>query len=1278
MLIKRFIFYFNGLFLMMTASSITGESGTVQNLLKNPGFEILGEDGFPQEWIRDVTGYKGEYRVKVDPSFAFSGSVSVGISRTGPDAHPSFAAFYSHPITVSGQRRYTLSFMARGKGRFAMTVYLYGKGHFLIPQSEVVGLSSGWIDIDTNKWAKHSVELIIPEEGIYPKTKNIVHVSSFRVALHVSDGLVWFDDASLYFSNSVQGDEINYIDPCVSDFITIPYISPAPEIDGQIQKDEWYLSTATTGFFNLGGSFSERQTIVYVGFDDKNIYVAFYSLHQGKFRKGSLVSEFSQTEVFEVWLVTPDGKLFQVLVGPSGEVRTRSAQKGWNWQSGVVYRCRDEDSGEIMAGSGQLTMDKRIWTGELAIPFNGLGVSPPQDGDVWRINFNRDFSVSSGDNRTDKDWTTWVPLESFNQKEKFGYACFSRKLPGVQIERINDPSGGILSICGRAYTDVGVQSLVILADETKKAVINKVEKAGPVEKFCIEDKIKVSKSTDMELLFAVRDIAGKKLLHQRRIPFTALSAFMVKVAPLYFKNTVRIDIDLTRMSNIPQPSYVEIMLYDRDDVTPRIRKCIAVSSMREILNIDISSLQVGKYSLRAVLKNEKGDVIGMTMEPLFIPEKPKWMGSNLGRSDEVPLPWKPISVKGKHVSVTQREYWLSDNGLPERILSLNEDILAGAVKMYIVINGTKTEGHFKELKLVEQKKDHVAWNISGAYENIDISGTLRIEFDGFAIWRIELLPKKTVTINNLFIEFPFSRNTAYFVRGDSNKSATLIRDIYSEDKNWPEVFTLRDGDPEDGGSRSHSRVGWKWPRLFFYQMVVSNGQKGFAWMTETDENIKGDKYIEFIESANSIVMKVNLISSSFSLNSPLRYEYFYIAMPVKPESADPRRWRAGSLTGSYDISGYNTPEGKEFLDRCYAGLIFGQAFHNMPYPGFKEKIRVSEIRRFRSHGLYPVGNIWYQCAAEITPEYSLFFPEWEAKPEFGWTTPKDGRVHHACLRTSFQDYVVDVVRWMIEEAGYYGIYSDSGPILCGNEVHNCGYIDTNGKRHPTLNVLATREFLRRIYNILKSDGHDYPHYTHTGGHMALISFADVRTEGEEWGAGERPIIFKRLSPDHFRARYAQNDTGIPFTFYTLPKEQQRVPLREVLMITLPHRVGYCFEGAMDAADIVPVWDLFEEWWTAAEFIPYWNQTNPVTTTNPQSVLSSTYLKKREGKALVVVSNWNFEPVKVGVSIDWEKIGFGPVPIKVVDPISKKEIIHKPSNIAIEIPARDFRVILLQK
>ena len=116
----------------------------------------------------------------------------------------------------------------------------------------------------------------------------------------------------------------------------------------------------------------------------------------------------------------------------------------------------------------------------------------------------------------------------------------------------------------------------------------------------------------------------------------------------------------------------------------------------------------------------------------------------------------------------------------------------------------------------------------------------------------------------------------------------------------------------------------------------------------------------------------------------------------------------------------------------------------------------------------------------------------------------------------------DPKRWHV---GYdpSTVHSDTTPVPCSNALHGCGYLAADGTRQPTLNLLATRNFVKRMYTLLKADGKDRINFNHTGEGGAIGAFADVRAHGEEicWEGKDH---CRRLTPDFVRARYAQNDT----------------------------------------------------------------------------------------------------------------------------------------------------------
>ena len=61
---------------------------------------------------------------------------------------------------------------------------------------------------------------------------------------------------------------------CAEDAITVPFLKTAPVIDGKIEPKEWQFAAATTGFVDYRtGRVVDLQPVLYLGYDDQNLYV---------------------------------------------------------------------------------------------------------------------------------------------------------------------------------------------------------------------------------------------------------------------------------------------------------------------------------------------------------------------------------------------------------------------------------------------------------------------------------------------------------------------------------------------------------------------------------------------------------------------------------------------------------------------------------------------------------------------------------------------------------------------------------------------------------------------------------------------------------------------------------------------------------------------------------------------------------------------------------------------------------------------------------------------
>lgn len=85
---------------------------------------------------------------------------------------------------------------------------------------------------------------------------------------------IFFLPVILFSGLNLYGEEI------ILPRTTIPYLSPT--IDGKIEKGEWDKVSTILGFWGKGTKeLASLQTKFYLGFDEKNIYIAFLGFQLG-------------------------------------------------------------------------------------------------------------------------------------------------------------------------------------------------------------------------------------------------------------------------------------------------------------------------------------------------------------------------------------------------------------------------------------------------------------------------------------------------------------------------------------------------------------------------------------------------------------------------------------------------------------------------------------------------------------------------------------------------------------------------------------------------------------------------------------------------------------------------------------------------------------------------------------------------------------------------------------------------------------------------------------
>ncbi len=1126
--------------------------------------------------------------------------------------------------------KHTVSTWLRGSGTFKFQILLYSKKVYM------KSIVSKKVKLVPGEWQKFSFEFDAPQFIDFKGQKT--KVARIGPAFLIT-GNVDFDQSSLMLTaelNKIKQELKAMESPQAKGKLPLlicQKVEQAPKIDGTLAPQEWQNTNNTTGFVELGlQKMSQKQPYVSAAYDENNIYFGVRSIrikpfNAGKDKNGKLV--FSQhVDAQEVWLKSPLGKLFQFYGTPSGGILVPK-------KTNLQYANKYWDSGETVGGV--LTFGKTIWTAEIAIPFKELGMKSPQAGAVWKVNFNADYAADRDKPlRKASDWTTWSPIKEFKNYKGFGKLLFSDRIPAVRYDSIGDLNNGQIRISAVVNSPVNarIRFLVFVKDNTanpvrlsRTKVINLV--AGKAEKIELKGQMSVSTPTDYQLtVLAVNTVTGT-LYSVLKIPFSCKPSFKMVIAPVHSEKILYVKLNVKDIT-IPVPEVAVVFTVKKQGGTTVSSKTIRIpqKKLSEMIQLSMSDIEPGKYEVWCEVKKTASseDYYAITMRELMVPDLKKipWWGNKIGITDEIPPPWQPIKVDRNKVTVTERVYTIADSGLPQSLNILGEEIFTQPPRIVCNVNGKNINPVWSPLKLKSKKAGIVTYTFSGKAGQVELSGSVAIEYDGFAMWKFKVHKNPSVKLGELALEFPFKRRHALYVRGN----ALINKELYYAFMGYE--FKQAEANIPKFVNCYSSIYGWQWPDIMMHQLWTGGDKSGFSLMIDSDEFFAGSKRYSYIKTKDSHLMRLHLVSKPTKLAEDLTYEIAYQATPMKPRPRDPKLWHT-TIEGS-TMDGFNkrvyTTEGLTYWD---LKPLSNPTTYTAP-----EKL-AAKMKRLRQYGLKLVPYFCFSYVGTATPNFKAFEQEWRNQPSEIWNTVR-GPALFCNPKSSFKDFIIWSAAMVYDKLKYDGIYMDvSRPFGSTSPFHNAGY-EKNGKRIPTANIFAMREVYKRIYT-----------YYHTGGRKGILflhglnfpgtdSFTDVNTEVESWFS-EGARGYSRITPEFFRIRDMKIQYGNPFLFfasYYYDWKSKRIgyvsPLNEVLAITLPHRVL----PAIGRSEIWPYWDYIDQWWTDSTFLPYWDNNGAIVNKD-KKILVSAYIKSDRQKVILVAANWNFKNKDAEITLNLKQL-----------------------------------------
>ena len=690
-------------------------------------------------------------------------------------------------------------------------------------------------------------------------------------------------------------------------------------------------------------------------------------------------------------------------------------------------------------------------------------------------------------------------------------------------------------------------------------------------------------------------------------------------------------------------------------------------------------------------------------------EKPDWVHTPEGYSDKVLPPWTPLEARhdpdgAVEIHVWGRRYRFGSMPFPRHIGTDGREILFSPIVLTGRVDGQDMDWVNTCGELATHSEKRAALEHRCESDALTLSVDTQIEYDGYMIFECELTARLDVVVEALRLDIPLRSEFAVLCYADAVFPSTTAESGLTN-------YTIMDHSGTVRGDQAFRFTSVAW---------LGDGTRGLCWQAESDEcwhNADEQKAIEVLPRENTTTFRVRLVDVRTPLEqgASLRYKFALQATPIKAKLRDAwdlRMVRFEPYGRELSLPDMTT-EGRPALDvmaesgvRCGAYMVCDLWSYPMPV----HETFSGLLRRFNeevhARGMQAIGYQMHPRFPTAAPEFDIHGLHMVNRPLRPYSvggapsgTPRPGPINidygansqapvSDCPKSmALQDACVHSFARRMDTFGDDGVYLDGriGAPACKNLLHGCGYRAEDGSIRATRPVFAAREFMRRIYTVVKTRKPDGVVDAHSSFEFNLpaLAYADVLWSGEQWWhlkktSGPEDGYVSGIFPlDMCRVEFTGSQIGIAGNHLVC----RSGPGSKVSAITLLHDVPYRPSSSGSKAwptSLFPkLWKMREAFGAKeAEKLFYWENADYVQV-QPDKCYATLFKHPGNG-TLAFVSNLRRTGQMVSVNFNLDNLGLSGKKLEVINALTEEAVVMTPGGeLSVPLESEDWIYVWLR-